>query len=329
MPACPDAVFPNNWVSFHADGTWSSYPLLAPNRRLERRVELATGLADHGYHVTRVLDLTRHEMSGRFLEGTGSVVFDHCSRTCVCFPLAAHGSRRCSTSCAANSATRRARSTRPMPPACRGVSHQCDPLDRHGFCRGRARVDRPGRSRPRAATAGRVGTRHHRDRSTAGRGIRGQCARTESRGRRVRARAIGAGARGIWPRCGRASACSTSTGSRTRRPPRSRRSAGAPSDACSPRSSCRAERGPVAARCSRANAGARDGDARIRGLLQRNRWCSNSASRPCSRICSDRCSAACCSVACAVSTFARRAVAMPVARTRCARRASCSRSGSS
>ena len=81
MPACPDAVFPNNWVSFHADGTLVVYPLLAPNRRLERRVELATGLADHGYRVTRVLDLTRHEMSGRFLEGTGSVVFDHCSRT--------------------------------------------------------------------------------------------------------------------------------------------------------------------------------------------------------------------------------------------------------
>ena len=40
-PACPDAVFPNNWVSFHADGTVVLYPMLAPNRRLERRVELA------------------------------------------------------------------------------------------------------------------------------------------------------------------------------------------------------------------------------------------------------------------------------------------------
>ena len=36
-PQKPDAIFPNNWVSFHRDGTVALYPMLAPNRRAERR----------------------------------------------------------------------------------------------------------------------------------------------------------------------------------------------------------------------------------------------------------------------------------------------------
>jgi hypothetical protein len=77
----PDAVFPNNWVSLHADGTVVLYPMLAPSRRLERRPELLAELvALGGFRVERVLDLTYHERSGRFLEGTGSIVFDHVAR---------------------------------------------------------------------------------------------------------------------------------------------------------------------------------------------------------------------------------------------------------
>jgi hypothetical protein len=79
-PACPDAVFPNNWVSLHADGTVVLYPMLAPNRRLERRPELLTMLVEQGYHVQCLIDLTHYEMHGQFLEGTGSVVFDHAQR---------------------------------------------------------------------------------------------------------------------------------------------------------------------------------------------------------------------------------------------------------
>ena len=78
---CPDAVFPNNWVSFHHDGTVVLYPMMAPSRRLERRPELLAELEQRGgYAVSRLLDLTHHELSGRFLEGTGSVVFDHAGR---------------------------------------------------------------------------------------------------------------------------------------------------------------------------------------------------------------------------------------------------------
>src|SRR4051812_26466381 len=73
----PDAVFPNNWVSFHHDGTVVLYPMLAPSRRPERRRDIIDKLQTTGFRVSRVIDLTRHEDQGRFLEGTGSVVFDH------------------------------------------------------------------------------------------------------------------------------------------------------------------------------------------------------------------------------------------------------------
>ncbi len=73
----PDAVFPNNWVSFHHDGTVVLYPMLAPSRRPERRRDIIEKLETSGFRVSRVMDLTHHENQGRFLEGTGSVVFDH------------------------------------------------------------------------------------------------------------------------------------------------------------------------------------------------------------------------------------------------------------
>src|SRR5262245_29498528 len=73
----PDAVFPNNWVSFHHDGTIVLYPMLAPSRRPERRRDIIEKLESSGFRVSKVLDLTHHENQGRYLEGTGSVVFDH------------------------------------------------------------------------------------------------------------------------------------------------------------------------------------------------------------------------------------------------------------
>jgi hypothetical protein len=80
-PICPDAVFPNNWVSLHEDGTVVLYPMLARNRRLERRLDIiATLAAGCGLAVRRLLDLTHYESRGLFLEGTGSVVFDHARR---------------------------------------------------------------------------------------------------------------------------------------------------------------------------------------------------------------------------------------------------------
>jgi hypothetical protein len=80
-PAKPDAVFPNNWVSFHVDGTVVLYPMHAPNRRLERRREVVdAAAAQSGFTIERVLDLSQHELAGECLEGTGSLVLDHANR---------------------------------------------------------------------------------------------------------------------------------------------------------------------------------------------------------------------------------------------------------
>jgi hypothetical protein len=80
-PAKPDALFPNNWVSFHADGTLVLYPMLGASRRLERRAGLVDAVcARFGFEVRRRLDLSAEELKGRFLEGTGSLVLDHAAR---------------------------------------------------------------------------------------------------------------------------------------------------------------------------------------------------------------------------------------------------------
>jgi hypothetical protein len=80
-PPKPDALFPNNWVSFHEDGTLVLYPMQAESRRRERRPEIIDAVVhDLGFKVSRVVDLTSHEASGRFLEGTGSLVLDRCNR---------------------------------------------------------------------------------------------------------------------------------------------------------------------------------------------------------------------------------------------------------
>lgn len=80
-PRRPDAVFPNNWMSWHEDGTLVLYPMLAPNRRLERRDDFIERIAEyHGFPICRTLDFTHHEKHGRYLEGTGSLVLDHRSR---------------------------------------------------------------------------------------------------------------------------------------------------------------------------------------------------------------------------------------------------------
>jgi len=80
-PHTPDAIFPNNWVSFHADGTVVLYPMEAPNRRTERRPDIVESLADdYGFVVREVVDLSSHEQAGQYLEGTGSLVLDRVNR---------------------------------------------------------------------------------------------------------------------------------------------------------------------------------------------------------------------------------------------------------
>jgi len=76
LPEKPDAIFPNNWFSIHADGKLVLYPMLAPNRRLERSKN-HIDLLMSGFGPLESIDLTFYEDQQRFLEGTGSIVFDH------------------------------------------------------------------------------------------------------------------------------------------------------------------------------------------------------------------------------------------------------------
>jgi hypothetical protein len=80
-PEKPDAVFPNNWVSFHADGTAVLYPMLAPSRRREVRLEVLDELERRGaFRRRRLVDLRAASEAGGFLEGTGSLVLDRVAR---------------------------------------------------------------------------------------------------------------------------------------------------------------------------------------------------------------------------------------------------------
>ena len=74
-PYTPDSIFPNNWVSFHDDGTVCLYPMYAVNRRLERKPEILKTLG-HRFTIDVTLDFSGYEASGLFLEGTGSMVLD-------------------------------------------------------------------------------------------------------------------------------------------------------------------------------------------------------------------------------------------------------------
>lgn len=74
----PDAVFPNNWVSLQHDGRVVLYPMATPSRRRERRPDILELLQDQfAFTINEVIDLTPSENKDAFLEGTGSIVFDH------------------------------------------------------------------------------------------------------------------------------------------------------------------------------------------------------------------------------------------------------------
>ncbi|WP_179335888.1 citrulline utilization hydrolase CtlX [Winogradskyella costae] len=80
----PDSVFPNNWVSFHANGDVAKYPMFAENRRRERRDEIFIRLEDEGFKIENIIDYTSAEHEGIFLEGTGSVILDRVHRKAYC-----------------------------------------------------------------------------------------------------------------------------------------------------------------------------------------------------------------------------------------------------
>ncbi|WP_443939471.1 citrulline utilization hydrolase CtlX [Pedobacter sp. MW01-1-1] len=78
-PETPDSIFPNNWVSFHEDGSVYLYPMFSENRRAERRPEIIEELKTK-FCLSHVSDLSFFEQQHLFLEGTGSMVLDRENR---------------------------------------------------------------------------------------------------------------------------------------------------------------------------------------------------------------------------------------------------------
>ena len=76
VPPKPDAIFPNNWVFMGHDGRVTLFPMMAPNRRPEKRDEILDLIREE-HVITDVLDMSELEAENFFLEGTGSMVMDH------------------------------------------------------------------------------------------------------------------------------------------------------------------------------------------------------------------------------------------------------------
>ena len=85
VPHTPDSIFPNNWVSFHHDGTMLLYPMFAVNRRAERKEHVVDTITKK-FSVAKKIDLSTYENENLFLEGTGSLVLDrdnHIAYACL------------------------------------------------------------------------------------------------------------------------------------------------------------------------------------------------------------------------------------------------------
>ena len=83
QPHTPDSIFPNNWVSFHENGSAVLYPMFAENRRLERREDILNHIQSAGYQINEIVDFSNHEKENIFLEGTGSMILDR--KNCVAY----------------------------------------------------------------------------------------------------------------------------------------------------------------------------------------------------------------------------------------------------
>lgn len=78
-PHTPDSIFPNNWVSFHGDGSIKLYPMFAQNRRAERDKNVLPKIKAE-FEVYGTYDLSDMEFGNKFLEGTGSMVLDRTNK---------------------------------------------------------------------------------------------------------------------------------------------------------------------------------------------------------------------------------------------------------
>lgn len=80
----PDSIYPNNWISFHENGTVGLYPMFAENRRFERREDILDQLEEKGFIIKNTIDYSAAEQDDVFLEGTGSLLLDRVNRKAYC-----------------------------------------------------------------------------------------------------------------------------------------------------------------------------------------------------------------------------------------------------
>jgi hypothetical protein len=83
----PDALFPNNWITFHSNGEICLYPMYAKNRRRERfsTQKLFHWMKKSNRKITEITDLSSPaEEMNQFLEGTGSLLLDRSNRLAYC-----------------------------------------------------------------------------------------------------------------------------------------------------------------------------------------------------------------------------------------------------
>ena len=84
-PQAPDAIFPNNWISFHNPDKYILYPMLAQNRRQERNHKIIAQVYQKikkPQEKIKCVDLSSYESKSQFLEGTGSMVLDRYNGIC-------------------------------------------------------------------------------------------------------------------------------------------------------------------------------------------------------------------------------------------------------
>lgn len=83
-PNTPDALFPNNWISFHNPKTIVTYPMYAVNRQMEVSKAPIEFLESKEFLFSNQIDFTSFISSNLYLEGTGSMVLDRVNQIAYC-----------------------------------------------------------------------------------------------------------------------------------------------------------------------------------------------------------------------------------------------------
>ncbi len=76
----PDSIFPNNWFVSLDDNSLVLCPMFAGDRRTERLKFLGGLVEALKKDELKIVDYTKYESDGRFLEGTGAMVLDRVNR---------------------------------------------------------------------------------------------------------------------------------------------------------------------------------------------------------------------------------------------------------